>query len=183
MLPEAGATGNDRTEEFLRLLSEQDRMLYGYILALVPHWADADDLAQETRVRLWQQFDKYESGTDFGAWARSVAHYLILAHREKASRSRLQFGQAFCDSIAAEFAATPNLMMLRQEALDECMEKLAPPNRVLVERHYAARQSLREMAQQMGRSYEATRKAVYRTQLALADCIESELRHKKEAGQ
>ena len=59
------------------------------------------------------------------------------------------------------------------------MEKLDPPRRALVEKYYAGEQSLHEIAEQMGRSYEATRKAVYRTQLVLADCINAELREKE----
>ena len=145
----------------------------------MPHWADADDLAQETRLRLWQQFDKYEPGSDFGAWARSIAYYLVLSHREKASRSRLRFGQAFYESVAAEYAAMPDLLVLRQEALVRCMEKLDQARRALIEEYYGGEQTLREIAKRMGRSYDATRKTVYRAQLALADCIESELREKE----
>ena len=53
--------------EFLRLLGEHERRLRGFILALVPHWADADDIAQEVRLRLWEQFDDYDPAKDFGA--------------------------------------------------------------------------------------------------------------------
>jgi RNA polymerase sigma-70 factor, ECF subfamily len=179
MPSDANADRDNRTEEFLRLLSQHDRAVYSYILALVPRWADADDLAQEMRIRLWQQFDKYQPGTDFEAWARSIAYYLVLAYREKASRDRLHFGLPFVDSVTVEFAAHPGLLVLRQEALARCMEKLAPPRRTLVEEYYAGKQSLHEIAAQMGRSYEATRKAVYRTQLILADCIKAELREKE----
>jgi DNA-directed RNA polymerase specialized sigma24 family protein len=59
------------------------------------------------------------------------------------------------------------------------MEKLDLSRRALIEDYYGGTQTLREIAERLGRSYEATRKTVYRTQLALADCIESEL-HQKE---
>jgi RNA polymerase sigma-70 factor, ECF subfamily len=159
-------------------LNQYDRALYAYILALCPHWADAEDLTQETRIRLWKQFDKYQPGTDFGAWARSVAYYLVLAHREKAGRSRLRFGLEFYETVAAEVAARPSLVVARQEALVRCMEKLDATKRALIETHYADNLSLRELAEQLGQSYEATRKSVYRTQLILAGCIESELQQK-----
>ncbi len=182
MSADSDAHCDNRTEEFLRLLSRHDRALFGYILALVPRWSDADDLAQEMRIRLWQQFDKYRPGSDFGAWARSIAYYLVLAYREKASRDRLCFGLPFIESVAAEFAAFPDLLIMRQEALTRCMEKLAPSRRALIESYYAGEQTLHSIARQIGRSYEATRKAVYRTQLAIADCIKDEL-GEKEAGE
>ena len=114
MPSDTDAHRDDRTEEFLHLLSQHDRVLYGYILALVPRWADADDLAQEMRIRLWQQFDKYRPGTDFGARARSIAYYLVLAHREKTARDRLHFGLPFVESVTAEFTAHPGLLVLRK---------------------------------------------------------------------
>lgn len=59
--------GDDRTREFLRLLGQHERRLRGFILSLVPHWADAEDIAQEVRIRLWEQFDNYDPAKDFGA--------------------------------------------------------------------------------------------------------------------
>jgi RNA polymerase sigma-70 factor, ECF subfamily len=173
--PDAG----DRTEEFLRLLGQHDHALYAYIFALCHHRADADDLTQETRIRLWQQFDKYQPGTDFGAWARSIAYYQVLTHREKALRSRLQFGSAFYELVAAEVAARSDLAATRQDALVRCMEKLDEPRRDLIREYYASDQSLVEFAQRLGRPYESTRKAVYRSHLLLAECIESELGRKE----
>lgn len=178
MQPESSSNSesSDRTEEFLRLLGQHDHALYAYIFALSHHRADADDLAQETRVRLWQQFDKYQPGTDFGAWARSIAYYQVLTHREKASRNRLQFGAAFYESVAAEVAARSAQMSARQDALVGCMEKLDEAKRSLIREYYANDQSLVDLARQLGRPYESTRKTVYRAHLLLADCIESTLR-------
>jgi len=179
MSQESTSGRNDRTEEFLRLYGQHDRALYAFILALVPNWADADDLAQETRLRLWQQFDKYAEGTDFEAWARSIAYYLILARREKEARNKLRFGLSFYQAVAKEYAAVPELLFLRQKALKRCVEKLEPQRRKLLEDYYGRGQSLREIAARLGRSYDATRKALYRTQRALADCIELELQQEE----
>jgi RNA polymerase sigma-70 factor, ECF subfamily len=176
----SGDRSHDRTAEFLRLLGEHERSLYVFVLATVTHWADADDIVQETKIRLWEQFDKYQPGTDFGAWARSVAHYLILAYHEKAKRERLRFSQAFCEAVAAEAQAAPHLVSDRQQALLHCLEKLGKARRRLIELYYAGKESLRELAQRLGQSYDATRKTVYRTQIALSQCIESQLRKDAE---
>jgi len=42
------------------LLAKNERRLSQYVLALVPNWADADDLIQQTKVRLWEQFGQYD---------------------------------------------------------------------------------------------------------------------------
>ena len=168
-----------RTVEFLRFLGENERSLQAFVLALVANWADADDILQETRIRLWEQFEKYRPGSDFAAWARSIAYYLVLAHRERVARNRQRFSPAFLEAVAAEFERTPQQICDRQEALVNCLERLDRAKRALIEQYYSTRQTLQQLAEKLKRSYDATRKAIYRTQLALADCINASL-HRKE---
>ena len=54
-----------REHRFLQLFLAHERRIYSYILALVPVWADADDLLQQTSVVLWQKLDQFEPGTNF----------------------------------------------------------------------------------------------------------------------
>ena len=71
------------------------------IRALVnPTAADADDLYQETTVRLWEQFPDYDPEQEFGAWACTIAYYMVLAHRKKSSREKGRFSQAFVNAVA-----------------------------------------------------------------------------------
>lgn len=39
-------------EEFVRLLTQHQRRVYAYILGIVPNWNDADEILQETNIRL-----------------------------------------------------------------------------------------------------------------------------------
>lgn len=57
---------NQRTSEFLDLLGQHERRLQSFVVALVPHLADADEIVQQTRLRLWEQFDQYDRARDFG---------------------------------------------------------------------------------------------------------------------
>ena len=164
-----------RTTQFLRLLGEHERSLYAFVLAAITRWDDADDIVQEAKIRLWEQFDKYRPDTDFGAWARSVAHFLILAYRKNAKRERLRFSQAFYEAVAAEVQVAPNLVSDRQQALLNCLGKLSKARRSLIEMYYAGKESLPELAQRLGQTYDAMRKSVYRTQIALSECIESRM--------
>ena len=109
-------SAGDRTKAFLHLLSEHDRALYAYILALVPNVAEVQDIAQEVRLRLWDQFDKFEPGSNFGAWSRSIAHFLILAHRKTSSREHARFSEAFLELVAQEVAETVDELPHRQTA-------------------------------------------------------------------
>jgi RNA polymerase sigma-70 factor, ECF subfamily len=174
------ANSSQRTVEFLRILGEHERSLHAYVLALVANWADADDIVQETRIRLWEQFERFRPGSDFGAWARSIAYYLALAHREKVARNRRRFSPEFLKAVSAEFAVAPRRICVRQQALVDCLARLDQAKRSLVEQYYSGQQTLHQLAEKLRRSYDATRKALYRTQLALADCINAALRREGE---
>jgi len=169
-------SANDRkTVDFLRLLSQHERRVKAYILALVPNWADADDLYQETNVRLWEQFADYDPEKDFGAWACTIAHYMVLAYRKKSSREKERFSQAFVNTVAEEVAATSNDIDRRYHTLQYCLQKLNERNRNLVRLCYSGTDSLKAVAEQTGRSVAALYKALSRIRHSLHECIEKNL--------
>jgi len=169
-------SARDRTTvDFLRLLSQHERRMKAYILALVPNWADADDLYQETTVRLWEQFADYDTKQEFGVWACTIAYYMVLAHRKKSSREKGRFSQAFVEAVAEEVAATSQEADLRYHALQHCLRKLSERNRDLIRRCYSGTTTLKAVAEQMGRKVDAFYRALSRIRHALHECIEKQL--------
>ena len=171
---------NDRTAEFLQLLGEHDRALYAYILAMVPNIAEVQDIAQDVRLRLWEQFDKFEPGTNFGAWSRAIAHYLVLAHRKTSSRQHALFGDKFVDLVAEEVAESVEELPPRQIALQGCLKKLGKEARNLLMRYYSGEGTANQLAEETGRSPDGIRQSVCRSRHTLGKCIESELRREGE---
>src|SRR5687767_8405236 len=76
----------DRAEEFVFLLARHERQLGAYVMTMVPHPQDADDILQEAKVVMWRHFAKFESGTNFGAWSRKIAFHQVLAYRKRKHR-------------------------------------------------------------------------------------------------
>ena len=173
-------SAGDRTKVFLQLLSEHDRALYAYILALVPNIAEVQDIAQDVRLRLWDQFDKFELGSNFGAWSRSIAHFLILAHRKKSSRQHARLGEAFIESVAQEVAETVDELPHRQIALQACLKRLKAEAREILMRYYAGTKSVKLLAKELGRSAAAIRQTICRSRRELGKCIEAEMRKEDE---
>jgi RNA polymerase sigma-70 factor (ECF subfamily) len=170
----SSANQDEKTRRFVALLGVHDRRLFGYILALVPNYADAEELAQKTRLRLWEQFDQYDVERDFGAWARTIAHYLILAHR-KSRTDRIQLSDEALEVIAVRVGADERIDDW-QWALQECLGRLDESKRQILVRYYTTGETLREIAAQTGRTFDAVRHSVLRTRLALADCMARVLR-------
>ncbi len=68
-------------ENYLRLLNEHERALKAYVHALVNDRHDAEDIIQTCKLTMWKQFDQFEIGTHFLAWARKITLHLILNYR------------------------------------------------------------------------------------------------------
>lgn len=164
-------------EQFIELMNANDRDTYAYILSQIPNLADADQIAQDTRLRLWQQFDRYKNGTDFGAWARTIASYLVMAHYEKRSRDRLRFGESFLNIIQEEIEKRIDGMSSRKEALQECMKHLSQDHREMLLQYYSNDESREKIATSVGKTYAALRQAVNRIRVSLANCIDRRLQN------
>ena len=161
--------------EFVRLLTKHERMVYGYVLSLVPHVADADEIVQETSLRLWDEFDKYVPGTSFAAWALTVAHYEVLTWRKRVHRSKLVFDDSLVELIGQERVVLERATGPRHEALAECLKELSDNNQRLVAECYGAGRKIKEVAAKLQRTEGSVYKALERVRSALHACIERKL--------
>lgn len=166
---------NNHDEQFVRDIAANQRRLYAFILRLVPKTADALDLLQETNMVLWKKKQDFRPGTDFGAWACRVAHYTVLTYRKKISREHLLFDDELLGLIAAEAHVETGNFDEHLVALAECLQKLPPKDRDLLERRYADNLSPRHIAQAIDRTARAVAQALYRIRGTLLDCIDRTL--------
>ncbi len=170
-------------EQFTSLLSEHSASLRAYILAMVGNRTDADDVYQATTLQLWQQRDRFEIDTNFGAWAAKVAYYNVLTFRKRRLRERrkLTFSSDFVDMVGARSEAFWQPIDARRQALEQCLEQLDPRQRQLLHLRYTQSASVDRIATVLDRSVRAVYKALSRVRIALSHCIERRLR--QEASQ
>lgn len=164
------------TTEFVRLLKQHERQLNGYIMALVSDWHVADEIAQETSVRLWEQFHEYRREMDFGVWARAIARFQVLTYRKRTMRERMRFSQRFVDTVANRMETMWPELNGQLDSLRDCMSQLSDDHRRLIQLCYRDDRTIKQVAQDLGRTYHSTYKAVERVRKALHDCIEKKTR-------
>ena len=167
-------TANERTQEFLRLLTPCDLSLNAFILALVPNWADAQDIAQEVRIAMWEQFEEFDRSKDFGTWGRAIAYYHVLAYRKRRARASAHMSEQFIETVAEQFSNAP-ADEDHYGALAECLGRLNTNVRDQLMQYYSGRESIRQIAERLRRSYDATRQSVLRARGWLRKCIETTL--------
>jgi RNA polymerase sigma-70 factor, ECF subfamily len=156
---------------FLRLLTQNERKVYAFILSMIPNWADADEILQETNVRLWNEFGRFVPGSDFRAWACTVARFQVMTWQKRKRRDRVQFGDAFFDAISRAAASVSDDAGERRAALALCVERLTPVNRELLRAYYASGARSTHVAEQFNRSLSALYQALSRIRRFLHDCV------------
>jgi RNA polymerase sigma-70 factor (ECF subfamily) len=141
---------NDRTSEFVALLAAHERGVFKYILRRLADTNAAQEVLQETSVTLWQKFDQFEKGSNFFAWARRVAHFEVMKFRQSRRRDRLRFSEGFLQGLSDEWLTSDRLLRARRTALPDCVVKLPPADRELLEQRYAGNETILEIARRMG---------------------------------
>jgi RNA polymerase sigma-70 factor, ECF subfamily len=166
----------ERSSEFALLFGRHSREIYSYILTLIPHWADAEDVFQETSTIIWEKFDDFTPGTNFRAWACRVAYYRALWFRQRKKKTAVPLSDEFFRLVAAEAIARGGLLEDQHIALADCVQRLSKGDRELVERCYAPNVTIKQTAVALGRSPDAVYKALKRIHRELFDCVEASLK-------
>ena len=171
--PEDKSEAPNATEEVQLLFVRHENSIRAFVRALQPSLADADDVMQETFLTVSRKASSFEPGTNFVAWAFSIARLKALESFRQRKRANVLSEAAI--SALAEDAPSPESLSEREDALEGCLEKLAPKVRDLLWRRYSRRQSSDEMAEAAGMTSNAVRVALSKSRVALRDCINSQL--------
>jgi RNA polymerase sigma-70 factor, ECF subfamily len=161
----------DRQEEFIRLLSGAHGLLLRYVLSLVGNRHDAEDVVQRAGLTMWRRFASFEPGSDFIAWATTVAFYEVRNFQRASGRSRLTFDDELLQVLAAERAIQVRDGNPRQEALDTCVEKLDAAARRLVDAVYLEGTEVTALAARQGQAVQTIYNRLSFIRRALADCV------------
>lgn len=162
---------------FERLLAEHAPAVRLYVRSMMPGYEGADDLAQETLVRLWEKRAQFEPGTHFKAWAFQIAKFLVMNQRRKLARSPVVLlDEAVLEQIDREWLARETGPTdAHHAALARCLATLKLEDRHLLHARYATEDSLETFAQRQGTRAGTLKARLYRLREALRVCIESRL--------
>ena len=164
-----------KEKRFTDLFLRSERRIYAYVLALVAHREDAEDLLQDISRVMWEKFAEFTGEGDFAAWGIGIARYRILDYRRKQGVRRAVFSDHTLEAIAERMTRISSQANSRLDALLACMAKLRDPDRELLCLRYQVCATIREVALQVGRSPDSVYKSLNRIHNQLFSCIRTEL--------
>lgn len=147
--------------------------LFAYICALVGDTQDAQDVLQETNLKICRELGSYDPSRPFLPWAKRVAYYEVLSYRTRKSRDRLTLADdAFFEQVAVDAEHAFDDTDKDMAHLDACMRKLASFARELVEARYIKGVAVKDLAKACKCSPNAVSLILFKARRALALCIE-----------
>ena len=163
-------------QEFVRELTATQGRIHAFIVSLMPGSPDVSDVVQETNLTLWKSRERYQPGTNFLAWAFTIARLEVLHHRDRAKRlGRIMLSPELTQRIAEE---VPHDIDQKQYlyALESCMAKLTDSQRDIIEARYQPGLTLEIHARLTGRKAGALRIALVRIRESLRECVEKSVK-------
>lgn len=161
---------------FIAALTRHQPALEAFCHAQLARRQDAQEALQATCVKLWEKSGDWDPETEFLPWAFAVARFTILSQVRDKMRDRLVFDEDVVLAMAAETETAAAQFEDRREALGNCLQKLKPDQRDLLQGHYLAGHTVRELSSSTGRSESAMKMILLRLREQLGDCIERQLR-------
>lgn len=162
--------------EFVTALTNHQADMWAFIVSLMPGHPDVADVLQKANVVLWTKRDSFTPGTNFRAWALSVARFEVLAHLKSLRRQPcFVFDGELLDLLAAEAPEVQPSGSGRLEALEHCLGRLRPQDRELIDQRYRQHGGLERHARRCGRSVSALSVTLFRLRAALRRCISQHL--------
>jgi RNA polymerase sigma-70 factor (ECF subfamily) len=170
---------SDRAERFVQYYAQHHTRILAHIFALLRNEQDAEDVFQQTSLVLWRKFDQFkpEEG-DFLAWACGVAHYEVRNFLRVAGRDRLRFHDDLLATLSEEQLERREESDQRARALAECMKKLSEADRKLVRRAYSGEQTIKQLADHVGRAVQTVYNRLNLIRRKLFECVERTLAEK-----
>lgn len=165
------------TQAFGEVVNESIHILRAHIRFYLSDPVVADDVLQEVYIQIFQGLDRYEPGTHFIAWAKTLTRHAALTARNRMLRRRKKrerYRLELMDRVHAKVEEAEQEYPIEKQisALHVCLETLTQRARTLVELHYFSRRDLAAAGREVGLSANAAAVALHRARKTLGLCIQ-----------
>ena len=169
-----------RLDSFGSLMDLHVRRLRAVIAlnAPVPHLVD--EIAHETFVFAYNNIQKFERGTSFFAWIKSIAWNLLRAEVQRFSREQANQLKYAEKRVVEAFPQKDKEKAPRElEGLEKCLERVPPKLKQLLEMRYRLSFSTQEIADKVDQSAAWVRTTLCRLRRQIRDCVNDKLATEK----
>jgi RNA polymerase sigma-70 factor (ECF subfamily) len=166
------ASDGSHDEEFVRLLTQHQSLLFEYLVAALGQPLDAEEVLQETIVILWRERASFTLGTNFVGWSVTIARNQVRKFRRSEARHAHLPADDILEELAGEVAAEGIFVDDRQRAFEHCLELLRDRDRRFLMDAYSSKGTKKELAETLGMPLDTMYTTLSRLRRRLFECIE-----------
>ncbi len=156
------------------LFVANSNVLRGFIQGLLPDPHDAEDVFQEVFLTVTDKAEMFRLDTQFVPWACAIAKFKVLERIRKRGLEKATLSPETIDALTASVPQEPpDEPTLR--VLGNCMDRLAPMARRILDLRYSDCQQPRQIAQLLGQQPESIYVTLARARSFLRRCMQKVL--------
>ena len=148
------------------------RQVFRYIAALVPNRNDAEEVFQDTCLKMLEKWRDYDSARPMAPWACGIARNMARKFFERNRRGGLPLSEIIVAAVSETQHRLAAEVDHRLQKLPECLEQLSAEQRALLEQCYGGDRTIRAIAEASQLEPDALYKRLERIRRNLFECIE-----------
>jgi RNA polymerase sigma-70 factor (ECF subfamily) len=110
----------------------------------------ADEVANEVFLAVWRQADRFEGRSRVSTWLRGIAHHKAMSALKRRSEAQLDDEVAMAIEDPSDNAAAKLDKHDRSKVLQQCLAKLSPSQRQVIDLFYYQDKPIEEVARRTG---------------------------------
>jgi RNA polymerase sigma-70 factor (ECF subfamily) len=161
------------------IISQYQHRLYRYLLRLTKNPATADDLFQQTWVRVMEKIGRFDAARNFEPWLFSIARNLAMDHFRTQPTEPLDAKEAAGKTSCASGALHQLLDFERSAMLAACMNGLPAIHREVLTLRFEEGMKLEEIADVAGVPLSTVKSRLHRALEGLRTSVEKRVAGRK----
>ncbi|MCM2374915.1 sigma-70 family RNA polymerase sigma factor [Aporhodopirellula aestuarii] len=166
-----------RNQNFVKLVSQNDRAIRLYVRSLMPTNDGVDDVYQETMLECWKKFATFRQDPElkgvnqFLRWACAIARFKVLSRKRDYSRDKLVFHVDVIERLATGANDQVEQFQERTDAIQNCLSEMDESSRSLLLSVHRPGESVADVARKTGKQVRQLYYRIDRLRTILLQCV------------
>tara|TARA_B100000508_G_scaffold140085_1_gene139992 strand:- start:85318 stop:85878 length:561 start_codon:yes stop_codon:yes gene_type:complete len=157
---------------FSQIIDEHKGLVYSILLRMTDDHEEANDLAQEVFVKVYQQLKQFKGKSKLSTWIYKITYFHGLSHLRKQKRwvGEEYYSNTESDDNIEEYMALDEM----KGHVADCINRLKPIERTAITLFYLDELSVKDVAEIMSISESYVKVTVHRAKKNLKGLIKKE---------
>jgi RNA polymerase sigma-70 factor (ECF subfamily) len=155
------------------LFARHHARIYRFVLRLLGSEAVAEDITSEVFLGVWRQAHRFEARSAVTTWLLAIARYKALAELRRRPETRSDQGAVDASDPADDPEAT-FAVKHRGEILRNCLTRLSPRHREIIDLVYYHEKSVQEAADILGVPGNTVKTRMFHARKKLSELLEAQ---------